>query len=116
MPTSNAAKKTAGAKLKRKPAVPEAGKQKVLSARQFLLSLKALQSTAEKKKIERYFKTEEGEYGAGDQFIGVKMGSLFALAKEFEGMPVAEIEKLLESPVHEARAGAVSIMDKESRT
>lgn len=30
-------------------------------------------------------------------------------------MPVSEIEKLLESPVHEVRAGAVSIMDKASR-
>jgi 3-methyladenine DNA glycosylase AlkD len=30
-------------------------------------------------------------------------------------MPVAEIEKLLESPIHEIIAGAVSIMDKESR-
>ena len=31
-------------------------------------------------------------------------------------MPIAEIEKLLESPLHEARAGAVSIMDKASRS
>ncbi|HAO47544.1 MAG TPA: DNA alkylation repair protein, partial [Chitinophagaceae bacterium] len=34
---------------------------------------------------------------------------------EFAGMPVKELEKLLESPVHELRAGAISIMDKESR-
>ncbi len=47
--------------------------------------------------------------------LGVKMGTLFALAKEFNGMPIAEIEKLLESPIHEIRAGAISIMDKESR-
>lgn len=44
------------------------------------------------------------------------MGQLFTLAKEFSGMPVNEIEKLLENPIHEIRAGAVSIMDKESRT
>jgi 3-methyladenine DNA glycosylase AlkD len=30
-------------------------------------------------------------------------------------MPIAEIEKLLENPIHEVRAGAVSIMDKASR-
>ena len=47
--------------------------------------------------------------------MGVKMGRLFALAKAYEGMPVTEIEKLLESNIHEVRAGAVSIMDKESR-
>jgi len=58
---------------------------------------------------------EKGDYGYGDKFMGVKMGQLFALAKEFGDLPVTEIEKLLESPVHEVRAGAVSIMDKASR-
>lgn len=75
-----------------------------------------MQSDVELKKIQRYFKTEAGDYGAGDQFMGVRMGSLFALAKEFAEMPIGEIEKLLESKIHEVRAGAVSIMDKASRT
>jgi 3-methyladenine DNA glycosylase AlkD len=88
---------------------------KELNAKQFVERLKALQSDEELKKIQRYFKSGEGQYGEGDKFIGVKMGQLFALAKEFNGMPVNEIEKLLESPIHEVRAGAVSIMDKESR-
>jgi len=48
--------------------------------------------------------------------MGVKMGQLFALAIAFNGMPIAEIEKLLESTIHEVRAGAISIMDKESRS
>jgi 3-methyladenine DNA glycosylase AlkD len=87
-----------------------------LTAKNFIDRLKALQSDAELKKIQRYFKSGEGQYSEGDQFMGVKMGNLFALAKEFEGMPVKDLEKLLESPIHEVRAGAVSIMDKESRT
>lgn len=86
-----------------------------LTAKAFVERLKALQSDAELKKIQRYFKSGVGEYGAGDKFMGVKMGNLFALAKEFAGMPVKELEKLLESPIHEVRAGAISIMDKESR-
>ena len=89
---------------------------KNLTAKQFIERIKALQSDAELKKIQRYFKSGEGQYGQGDKFIGVKMGQLFALAIEFNGMPVVEIEKLLENPIHEVRAGAVSIMDKESRT
>ncbi len=87
-----------------------------MTAKQFIERLKTFQSAEELKKIQRYFKSGEGQYGEGDQFMGVKMGQLFALAKEFKGMPVAEIEKLLESPIHEVRAGAVSIMDKESRS
>ncbi|MES1217232.1 MAG: DNA alkylation repair protein [Bacteroidota bacterium] len=86
------------------------------TAKQFIERLKALQSDEELKKIQRYFKSGEGQYGEGDKFMGVKMGQLFALAKEFEGLPIGEIEKLLESPIHEVRAGAISIMDKESRT
>lgn len=86
------------------------------TAKEFIQCLKALQSDKELEKIQRYFKSGEGQYGAGDKFMGVKMGNLFALAKEFAGMPIKEIEKLLENPIHEVRAGAVSIMDKESRT
>lgn len=85
------------------------------TAKQFIERLKKLQSADELKKIQRYFKSGEGEYAEGDTFMGVKMGSLFSLAKEFEGMPIDELEKLLESNIHEVRAGALSIMDKESR-
>ncbi|MEP7324229.1 MAG: DNA alkylation repair protein [Saprospiraceae bacterium] len=86
-----------------------------LTASDFMERLKKLQSDIELKKIQRYFKSGKGQYGEGDQFIGVKMGQLFSLAKEFIEMPVKEIEKLMESPIHEARAGAISIMDKISR-
>ena len=84
-----------------------------LSADAFIAALWAQQSDAELAKIGRYFKTGDGDYGAGDRFIGVRMGSVFALAKSFVAMEPAEIERLLESDIHEARAGAVSIMAKQ---
>lgn len=86
------------------------------TAKQFIAELKALRSDKELEKIQRYFKTGEGQYGEGDKFMGVKMGDLFALAKQYADMPITEIERLLESDVHEIRAGAVSIMDKASRS
>jgi 3-methyladenine DNA glycosylase AlkD len=86
-----------------------------INAKQFLERLRAYRSSDELKKIQRYFKSGEGEYGEGDKFIGVRMGQVFALAKEFIEMPPREIEKLLESQIHEARAGAVSIMDWQAR-
>ena len=43
------------------------------------------------------------------------MGQVFALTKEAIDMPLEEIEKLLESPIHEVRVGAVSIMDAQAR-
>jgi 3-methyladenine DNA glycosylase AlkD len=52
---------------------------------------------------------------ADDVILGVRMRQVFALAKEAIEMPLAEIETLLESPIHEARACAVSIMDWQAR-
>ena len=51
---------------------------------------------------------------AGDR--RTPMREIFALAKEFIGMQPAEIEDLLERPEHEARVGAVSIMDYQARS
>jgi 3-methyladenine DNA glycosylase AlkD len=89
---------------------------KDLTAAAFVQRLQALGSPEEALKTQRYFKSGEGEYGQGDQFIGVRMGTIFNLVKEYFDMPVPELEKLLESPIHELRAGAVSIMDKASRS
>ena len=86
-----------------------------MNAKAFVEKLKAHRSPDELKKIQRYFKSGEGEYGEGDKFIGVRMGQVFALAKDFIEMAPSEIEKLLESPIHEVRAGAVSIMDWQAR-
>jgi hypothetical protein len=87
-----------------------------ITAAEFVKKLKTYRSQEELKKIQRYFKTGEGEYGEGDEFIGVQMGQVFALAKKFIEMPPDEIEKLLESPIHEVRVGAVSIMDWQARS
>lgn len=50
-----------------------------------------------------------------DISIGARMGEVFALAKACTDMPLSEVELLLDSPVHEARVGAVSIMDFQAR-
>jgi 3-methyladenine DNA glycosylase AlkD len=86
-----------------------------VSAERFVERLEVHRSPEELEKLRRYFKTGEGEYGEGDEFMGVRMGQVFALAKEFIEMSPGEIEKLLESPLHEVRAGALSIMDKQAR-
>ena len=85
------------------------------TAERFTERIQEHQSDDELRKIQRYFRSGEGDYGEGDEFMGVRMGTVFALAKEFIAMPPAEIEKLLDSPIHEVRAGACSIMDKQGR-
>lgn len=80
------------------------------TARQFMAELKALQSP-EAAKAHNHLASDRDH-----KIMGVRMGQVFALAKEFIEMPLDEIEKLLESPIHEARVGAVSIMDFQARS
>ena len=86
-----------------------------LTATEFTKRLKALQSDDELRKIQRYFPVGEDGPSKDDYFIGVRMGSIFTLAKEFIDMPVGEIEKLMASPIHEIRAGAMSIMGQSAK-
>ena len=80
----------------------------------FLAALSDNQSDIELDKIGRYFKSGKGDYGEGDRFIGVRMGTVFQLAKQFVAMAPDEIETLLESDIHEARGGALSIKANQS--
>lgn len=85
------------------------------TAAAFLADLEANRSDADLAKIGRYFKTGAGEYGEGDTFIGVRMGTVFALARAAVAMPLDEIERLLDSPIHEARAGALRVMAEQAK-
>lgn len=51
-----------------------------------------------------------------DSILDIRMGQVFALAKEFMDMPLDDVETMLESPFHEMRVGAVSIMDFQARS
>lgn len=76
-----------------------------LTAAAFLAHLQA-EATAEQRVAYRRF------FPGNESFVGVPMGKVFAIAKGSLAMPLPEIEALLESPVHEARAGACSVMGK----
>ncbi len=87
-----------------------------INAEQFIKELKALQSDEELRKHQRYFKFVADDQNSDDYFIGVRMGSIFELAKKHTDMPIEEIEKLMESPIHEVRVGALSIMGQCAKT
>ena len=80
-----------------------------INASEFLKRLKALRSTS--------VADSHTHLASGDEdvILGVRMGQVFALARELVNMSLAEIEKMLESPIHEMRVGAVSIMDFQAR-
>jgi 3-methyladenine DNA glycosylase AlkD len=61
-------------------------------------------------KSSRYFKTGPGDYAEHDCFIGVSMGNLRAVAKEFSLLSFDELQKLLFSKINEERALALIIL------
>ena len=87
-----------------------------LTALGFMEHIEKYRSPVEAMKLMRYFKTGEGQYGQGDVFMGVRMGQIFEMAKAYIHMPLEEIELLLQSPIHEIRTGALSIIDKQARS
>jgi 3-methyladenine DNA glycosylase AlkD len=82
-----------------------------LTAKKFISELIALRAESELKNVRRFFRDDI----PGNEFIGVRMGHIFTLAKKFQLMPLTEVVKLLKSKYYEARVGAVSIMDFKAR-
>lgn len=80
-----------------------------------LAALETHASHADAQFLTRFFKTGEGQYGAGDQFIGVRVPDTRQVAKHFAAASLADLEELLESPIHEMRLCAVIIMAEQAK-
>lgn len=63
---------------------------------------------------QRFFKTGPGQYGEGDIFIGITVPTTRKVAKQFRQLTPAELEKALQSPIHEHRLAALIIMADEA--
>ena len=98
----SAPKKTSASKVTEPP----------LTAKLYIDRLSLLKSKAELEKVQRFFRDGDSKE---NKFLGVRMASVFKLAKDLMAMPLDEIEKLLGSKFYEARLGAVSIMDFQAR-
>jgi 3-methyladenine DNA glycosylase AlkD len=57
-----------------------------------------------------FFKTGQGQYGEGDQFLGITVPLQRKIAMRFRDLPLPEIAQLLASPFHEYRFAAVEIL------
>jgi 3-methyladenine DNA glycosylase AlkD len=60
--------------------------------------------------LARFFKTGPGQYGEGDRFISVKVPATRKVAREFGNLPLADVECLLHSEIHEERLLALAIL------
>ncbi len=58
----------------------------------------------------KFFKTGPGQYGEGDQFLGITVPAQRRVAKLFVSLSLEDLELLLKSPWHEERLTALLIM------
>jgi 3-methyladenine DNA glycosylase AlkD len=88
---------------------------RTVGPKQFVDALKKLAEPSEKPKVARFFHVDPDAESSGNRVLGVRIGRIFPVAKQFVEMPLADVERLLDSPYYEVRMGAVSIMDFQAR-
>ncbi len=76
-------------------------------------ALKAKATAAGRVEVARFFHGLPGD--TTTKFLGIGIGKIFPIAKGFTALPLAEVERLLESPYYEARMAAAAILDFKAR-
>lgn len=65
--------------------------------------------------LQRFFKTEPGQYGAGDCFLGVRVPATRRVARAAAGLPLAAVHELIGSEWHEVRLCGFLVLAERMR-
>ncbi len=73
----------------------------------------SMQNEEQRAILMRFFKTGEGEYGEGDEFLGIKVPQTREVVSHAKQLPLTEIPTLLASKWHEVRlCGLLLLVDR----
>ena len=82
-----------------------------MTAKEIITYMESLQNEEQRQVLMRFFKTGPGEYGEGDEFLGLKVPQtrevVKAVAKDF---PLSEVPELLMNRWHEVRLCGLLIL------
>lgn len=87
------------------------------TAKEIISYMESLRNDEQREVLMRFFKTAEGEYGHGDEFLGLKVPQTREVAKlTAKDFPIDEVPELLLSRWHEVRlCGLLILVDKFKR-
>ena len=77
--------------------------------------LYALADPADAKFLQRFFKTGPGQYGAGDQFLGLRVPDMRRLVREYPDLEDSQALEMLKSRWHEERLLALLFLVRSYR-
>jgi len=80
------------------------------TANQIISYMESQRNEEQGEVLMRFFKTGPGEYGEGDEFLGLKVPQTREVAKAASDTPLCEIPELLMSEWHEVRLCGLLIM------
>ncbi len=87
-----------------------------MQAENIIALMESMRNEAQRQVLMGFFKTGEGEYGEGDEFLGLKVPQTREVVKQAQDTPLEEIPTLLMSRWHEVRlCGLLLLVEKFER-
>ncbi len=80
------------------------------TAKEIIGYMESLRNDNQREILMGFFKTGPGEYGEGDEFLGLKVPQTRAIVKDAQGTPLSEVPQLLMSRWHEVRLCGLLLM------
>ena len=82
-----------------------------MTAKEIILHMETLRNEEQRVNLMRFFKTGPGQYGEGDEFLGLKVPETRRIVKAFASdLPLSEVPALLRSRWHEVRLCGLLVM------
>ena len=80
------------------------------TAKEIIAYMESLRNERQRQVLMGFFKTGPGEYGEGDEFLGLKVPQTRTVVKSAKNIPLTEVPELLTSRWHEVRLCGLLIL------